>query len=88
MIVPVPWRSVPADPAGVRVILSSGRIVRALSASTVGDLTAVVMANPDGRRANAVVRADDVVPMVYDEQDAALAALKQSFGHVEFLREI
>jgi hypothetical protein len=84
VIIAMRWSEVAG---GMRVILSTGRIVHVLD--RVPGLPGVAMLrNAHGRTASATVDPGAVVPVVFDEQDVALAHLKTRFTRVEFIREL
>jgi hypothetical protein len=84
MIIPMRWCDVGG---GMRVILSSGRTVHVLD-RVPGLDGLVLLRNGAGRTAPIQVDPQAVVPVVFDQQDAAIAVLKARFGRVEFIREL
>jgi hypothetical protein len=84
VIIPMRWCDAPG---GVRVILPTGRTVYLLDRSP--GLPSLAMLR-DGRGRTAALRVDPgaVVPVVFEECEAAVIALKTAFGQVEFLREV
>jgi len=74
-------------PGGVRVILPTGRVVHLLD--RVPGLAGLAMLR-DARGRTAPLRVDPgaTVPVLFEEPEAAVAALKTVFHDVEFIREV
>lgn len=83
MILPVRWHDVRG---GMRVILSSGRVVHVCERIEAMPELAMLR-NAHGRTAAIRVDPQAVVPVVFDERDAALATLKMAFPKIEYVRE-
>lgn len=84
MILPVRWHDVRG---GMRVILSSGRVVHVCERIEAMPELAMLR-NAHGRTAAIRVDPQAVVPVVFDTRDAVVASLRVRFPKVEFIREL
>lgn len=84
MIIATPWGCVPN---GARVVLSTGRVVHVLP--RVPGLPGVVGIRTDHGK-SAVINVDPSmpVPQLIEQQDVAVATLREAFPDIEYLMEV